>query len=65
MDNIEPIRPDENKLITKLNFSVREAVNKVLEAHEDQVTYVEVVGALEIIKQDFVLESMAISDNIE
>ena len=61
MENIETLRPDESPVLGKLATEISAAVMRVMESHPQSITYLEVVGALELIKADYILEQQAIN----
>lgn len=63
--SVEQLRPEENLIATKLIQSIQVVVDETLEAHGGQVTYLEVVGALEIIKSQYAVEVLAINAGLE
>jgi hypothetical protein len=61
MSNIESINPESNPIVSKLANAISEAVQGVIDQHPTNITYIELVGALEAIKADYILEYQAIN----
>ena len=64
MAEIVKLKQSENRTQTRLVQGIAEAVSGLLEEMEGQVTYIDVCGALSIIKAEYELEfiSLAMGD---